>query len=395
MFGQTLTAVVTFFQLFFLPEHQLLLPQKWALGLVNLAAVVVFWVLLSFLVNDLFETNIFRKPFFITWLNTVCFVFYLVPYLRYKNLTIPQFVDLIKQDYHRAKYSRLRDVESQTMSEYGSSRNQSPEFDPEIVKDEDEEVPVYETVMLALQFVILWFSANFVTNSSLSYTLVALQTILSSTSSFFTLIVGYLYGVERININKVLGILLSFGGVFIVTKVDSSDASSTPTTSTPMMVMMGNVLALSGALVYGIYTILLKHKITKENSSKERTLDTHLFFGFVGLFCLVLMWPIILVLHFTAVERFELPSTPRVFWLLSANAFITFISDFCWCKAVLLTSPLTVTVGLSLTIPIAMVGDWFIKGFLVNFWYLAGATIVTLGFLVINMDEKEDFVDAV
>lgn len=395
MFGHTLTAVVTFFQLFFLPEHQLLLPQKWALGLVNLAAVVVFWVLLSFLVNDLFETNIFRKPFFITWLNTVCFVFYLVPYLRYKNLTVLQFVDLVRQDYHRARYSRLRDVESQTMSEYGSSRNQSPEFDPEVAKDDDEEVPVYETVKLALQFVILWFTANFVTNSSLSYTLVALQTILSSTSSFFTLIVGYLYGVERINLNKVVGILLSFGGVFIVTKIDSSDASSTPTTSTPMMIMMGNILALSGALVYGIYTILLKHKITKENSTKERTLDTHLFFGFVGLFCLALMWPIILVLHFTAVERFELPSTSRVCWLLSANAFITFISDFCWCKAVLLTSPLTVTVGLSLTIPIAMVGDWFIKGFQVNFWYLAGATIVTLGFLVINMDEKEDFVDAV
>lgn len=77
---------------------------------------------------------------------------------------------------------------------------------------------------------------------------------------------------------------------------------------------------------------------------------------------------------------------------MGINALITFISDFCWCNAVLLTSPLTVTVGLSMTIPLAMVGDWVIKGFRVNGWYVFGAAIVTAGFLIINKDEEEDFV---
>lgn len=398
MLRRLLTGIVTFFQSFLLPEHQLLSSQKWVLGLVNLATVVIFWVLSSFLINDLFETNVYRKPFFITWINTLCFVFYFFPYLRYKQLSIPGFIDVLKQDYHKTKYQRINDAElmPELPNAYGSSQESLSEQDPTLeleidAKDLDEEVPVYETVKLSLQFVMLWFCANLVTNSSLSYTSVASQTILLSTSSFFTLLIGYLYHIEKINANKIVGIVLSFGGVLIVTKIDSSDASTLPAGSTPMLVLWGNLLALSGALIYGVYTILLKHKITKKNLTKERVLDTHLFFGFVGLFCLAFLWPLVIILHVTKVEVFEIPRGTHVLLLLLMNAVITFISDFCWCKAVLLTSPLTVTVGLSLTIPLAMVGDWILKGFHVHLWYLFGALIVTLGFLVINKDEKEDF----
>ena len=37
-----------------------------------------------------------------------------------------------------------------------------------------------------------------------------------------------------------------------------------------------------------------------------------LFFGFVGLFNILVCWPIGVVLHFTGVERLEVPSTGRV-----------------------------------------------------------------------------------
>ena len=89
--------------------------------------------------------------------------------------------------------------------------------------DEDQDINIYETAKLSLQFIVLWFSANLVTNASLSYTSVASQTILSSTSSFFTLIIGYLVSIEKINQNKILGILLSFAGVLIVTKADATE----------------------------------------------------------------------------------------------------------------------------------------------------------------------------
>ena len=388
------TSLATFFQSFLSvlrPESQLLATQKWALGLLNLSMVIVFWVGSSFLVNDLFESNVYRKPFFITWINTSCFVFYLIPYLKHHNYSVAQFLDAVRQDYRKMRQRGLKDAEApaQPLAEYGS--RDTSESDLNLAKIPDDEVGICETLLLSLQFIVLWFSANLVTNASLSYTLVASQTILSSTLSFFTLIFGYLYRIEKINRNKILGIVLSFSGVLIVTKIDSTSGVDVPEGSTPLIALWGNVLALAGALIYGIYTILLKHKITRPDTAQERTLNTHLFFGFVGLYCLVLLWPVLIALHFFGVEHFQLPKGAHVIKLLCINAFITFISDFCWCKAVLLTSPLTVTVGLSLTIPLAMVGDWVFKGFHVNFWYLFGAVIVTLGFLVINKDEQDDF----
>lgn len=405
-------ALLEFFRALVKHEHQLSSSQKWLLGLVNLSSVVVFWVLSSFLVNDLFESDIYRKPFLITYINTSCFVFYLIPYMRYEKLSINQFIRRLRYEYNDHNSIRYRqltvDVEQEgtgisdinpASSSYGSHDNipalatsSSAKQDDEVEHEDD--INIYETIKLSFQFIVLWFSANLVTNASLSYTSVASQTILSTTSSFFTLVIGYLYSIEKVNRNKVMGIILSFTGVLIVTKIDASSSSNDPNLNdNNLLVVWGNLLALSGALIYGVYTILLKFKVMIPNSTKERYLNTHLFFGFVGVYCLIFVWPVLVVLHYTNVETFELPSSSYTMTLLLTNAFITFISDFCWCKAVLLTSPLTVTVGLSLTIPLAMVGDWIIKGFDVNGWYLFGATIVTIGFLVINKDEQHDFVE--
>ncbi|KAG2736809.1 hypothetical protein G9P44_000899 [Scheffersomyces stipitis] len=403
--SETRTSIARYVQAFFITDKKLVSRQKWILGLINLSAVVVFWVLSSFLVNSLVEDDSYRKPFFITYINTGCFCFYIIPYLKLENLTIKQFIENLKSDYQQS-YTRLRGSdEESSVSGYGSNDDLQGLHSQQAIaserlhvsesgsdKSDDETINTYETVKLSLQFIILWFSANLVTNSSLSYTSVASQTILSSTSSFFTLLIGYLQSIERINQNKIVGILLSFTGVIIVTKIDSSADNPNSNDKSTLMIFYGNALALSGALIYGIYTILLKQRITIKNSRRERELNTHLFFGFVGIFCLVFLWPVLIILHYTGYETFELPPTRTIAWILFINALVTFISDFCWCKAVLLTSPLTVTVGLSMTIPLAMVGDWLLKGFTVNIWYIFGAAIVTIGFWIINKDEEEDFV---
>lgn len=374
--------------IFFKPETELTSSQKWVLGLINLASVVIFWVMSSFLVSDLFESDIYRKPFLITYINTACFSFYLIPYLSYEKMSLMEFIRLVKREYRDSKYKKLP-----TDSEIGNygSRSGSEDLIEGGVESEHEtdlNIGVLETISLSLQFCALWFSANLVTNGSLSYTSVASQTILSSTSSFFTLLIGFLYSIESINKYKIYGIVLCFIGVLIVTKTDSS---STNPTNSNAIIFFGNMLALSGALIYGIYTILLKVKTIIRNSTLERQLNTHLFFAFVGLFCLFSLWPIIIILHITKIETFGLPSDSHILSLLLLNTLITFISDFCWCKAVILTSPLTVTVGLSMTIPLAMVGDWLLKGFSLNWVYISGAVIVTIGFLIINNNERDEF----
>lgn len=283
----------------------------------------------------------------------------------------------------RERSFKIADFE-QIFLEYN---NESTKNDEEISltseEDADSKLSLYETIKLSGEFCIMWYLANLTTNASLSYTSVGSQTILSSTSSFFTLLVGYLAKTETFNKVKVTGLILSFLGVILITKIDSDVNSEFKRTA--LSIFIGNSLALIGALMYGVYTTLLKFRV-KDDSR----LNMKVFFGFVGIFNLIFLWPSLIIFDYTGVEKFQLPSSLDVILIISVNCLITFVSDFCWVKAMLLTSPLTVTVGLSTTIPLAMLGDFLFKGEQITFMYCVAASLICVSFFIINKDEGEN-----
>ena len=73
------------------------------------------------------------------------------------------------------------------------------------------------------------------------------------------------------------------------------------------MLLLGDVIALLGAAFYGCYTTLVKLRIHHESR-----VDMPLFFGFVGLFCLIFLWPLIIILSAIGIEPFELPPSDAV-----------------------------------------------------------------------------------
>lgn len=75
---------------------------------------------------------------------------------------------------------------------------------------------------------------------------------------------------------------------------------------------------------------------------------------------------------------------------MQMNSATSFVSDFCWAYAMLLTSPLVVTVGLSLTIPLSLIGQMVLDAQYSSFTYWIGAGIVFLSFLFINHESRED-----
>ncbi|XP_006454427.1 hypothetical protein AGABI2DRAFT_61007, partial [Agaricus bisporus var. bisporus H97] len=219
-----------------------------------------------------------------------------------------------------------------------------------------------ETAELALAFCLLWFFANWSVNASLSYTTVASATIVSSTSGFFNLAIGRIFRVEKLTAMKIGAVFTCFLGVVLVSLSDSAEpgntanetlleagppdasewarfiSSSAISATSEFMAkpLIGDTLALVSALFYASYVILLKVRI--EN---EERINMQLFFGFVGLFNIML---------------------------------ITWSSDYLYVFAMLKTTPLVVTVGLSLTIPAAVLGD-SILGVPVHVQVLIGAAL--------------------
>lgn len=67
---------------------------------------------------------------------------------------------------------------------------------------------------------------------------------------------------------------------------------------------------------------------------------------------------------------------------------ITVSSDYFYALAMLKTTPLVVTVGLSLTIPIAVVGD-FIRNRPSHGIVIAGALLVALSFVALGLEDSK------
>ncbi|KAF9417654.1 hypothetical protein BGZ94_009915 [Podila epigama] len=236
-----------------------------------------------------------------------------------------------------------------------------------------------EIAKLSFAFCILWFAANWATNASLAYTTVASSTILASMSGFFTLAIGAFLKTETFSNIKFLAVCMSVIGVALVSESDRGDGPRLEPTA-PRAPLFGDFLALMSAMFYGCYTVLLKVRIKNESR-----VNMSLFFGFVGLFNLLLLWPLFGVLHLTGIEPFELPSDTKVIWMIGINAIVgTFVSDYLWLLSMLMTSPLVVTLGLSLTIPLALLGDVVGYGRVLGLGYWIGAGLVLAGFFGVN-----------
>jgi solute carrier family 35, member F5 len=74
---------------------------------------------------------------------------------------------------------------------------------------------------------------------------------------------------------------------------------------------------------------------------------------------------------------------------------ITMVSDYLWIVAMLMTSPLIVTMGLSLSIPLALFGDFIVKGQIKGLLYWFGAALVLVGFTIVNARRDEVHQEAV
>lgn len=76
--------------------------------------------------------------------------------------------------------------------------------------------------------------------------------------------------------------------------------------------------------------------------------------------------------------------------IIIANSLSSFVSDISWAYAMLLTTPLVVTVGLSLTIPLSLIGEMIQYSQYSSWVYWLGAAVVFVSFVFVNQESRED-----
>ncbi|KAG8471245.1 hypothetical protein KFE25_009666 [Diacronema lutheri] len=242
----------------------------------------------------------------------------------------------------------------------------------------------YATVFrIALLISPLWFAANLAYITSLALTSVTSSTIISTTSSLFTLLLSLAILDEQLSAAKAAGVALCMAGNALTALADRAQSAAARGGggggSISRHAILGDAVCLVGAMLYGLYTVLIRRLMADDESY-----SIALFFGLLGAANAIALLPVVLVLHVTGVEPLGELSAKLMCMIVVKGLFDNVLSDFLWAKAIVLTSPTAATVGLSLTIPIAMATDAALHGIHPSALGTLAALSVCAGFVLIN-----------
>ncbi|KDO19210.1 hypothetical protein SPRG_15653 [Saprolegnia parasitica CBS 223.65] len=305
---------------------------RWIIGVICVVIVAIIWTFSSVLIQYVFKDLDFSRPFFLTYYANSLFAVNLPLYYIGKAL------GYVKPSAHQANFR--------------------------------------ETLVISAIIAPLWFIANYTYTISLSMTSVTSSTIISSTSAMFTFALSIYFLGEKFTWPKLAGVALCMIGNSCTVFNDSTGSGSEG--------VWGDILALVGAIMYGVYTTAIRFKIPDETK-----VSICLFFGLLGVVNAVGLLPFVLAFHYTDVESLS-DLTGKIIGLITVNSlFNNVLADYLWALSMLFTTPTVATIGLSLTVPLAIVSDYVRHSISPTAVTCIASAFVVAGFILINVTSKK------
>jgi len=153
-----------------------------------------------------------------------------------------------------------------------------------------------------------------------------------------------------------------------------------------IVIVMGDLIACFGALIYGLYQVLYKKLGSPPTPS---FLFANTITGLIGVHTFFFLWIPIPILHFTGIELFELPDSGTFgYILLIAIAGVFFNASLM--LVIALTSPLFAAIGIMLTIPIVAWVDLLVINTPITVSNMIGSFCILLAFVLLSWTSIRD-----
>jgi len=402
--------------------------QQYLLGSFYILVVDALWVSSGYFTQAVFKGsadigNQFKEPFFVTFycnfLFTVNLIFFL-PMLwnhctstgerneRYRKLDAvvssaegshknnvglsfdnSQIVDEMRS-VHRGEVGAT-DVEKSQPSIQSETFRVRLDCETErktccfcfVVKQSSRQMSIKKTFWLSALFCPVWFAMNYLYNLSLIDATLGDTTSLSTTNAPFCLILSWVFLGEPILFTNVVGIAVMIVGTFLIIKCGKRNTCTVYSWSDSGS-LDGDLKAILSAFIYACYGVLTKVFIG--DGSK---ISMSLLFGFIGICNLIFLSPLFILFYYTHLEPIKLPPKFHLWLILTVNGLFSILSDYLMAKAIVLTTPLIVSVGLCLTIPAGVLIDVVFYGTDRLILYYIGVSCLVAGFFVVNIQAAQ------
>lgn len=379
------------------------MTPSYTLGLFFILLVALIWSFASVLIKYVYNDLEFDSPFLLTYICTSLFVVLLPSRIIWQCVSNARTVPWISGPVPTHQGNKMEEFSflgNDTAS--GITKTNSFHLDAGMLNNDDSDdnddddqrnfiLGHYETIVIAVKIAPLWFISNYLYNVSLDYTSISSSTILASTGSLLTYTFSVLAKDEKLTMWKVVGVLLCVAGSLITALEDGKqeDGSKHDT-------FWGDVAAIASAVGYAAYTIVIRTRCPKN----EEHISMQILFGYIGLLNMTMLFPVVAYMfisnymqrhgHHDDHESVSIPP-PLIGWTVLAwltlkGLLDNVLSDYLWARSVILTNATVATVGLGITVPLALLGDWWTEKLFPSLGNLVGALSFFIGFTLVNLD---------
>lgn len=360
--------------------------NQWITGLVLLFGTVFFWIFSVQILNNIMKETDYDHPLLAAYFNGSCFLLFgLKPVAKHLNSF---FRDVVfgksePNTHDESLNSTATATYNSTDGLDGADSSSTYSFDTPKIQLTSKQI-----VQIAFVAFVFYFLNCFLGSAALKYTSASNQTILATTSSVFSLIIGVLFKIEKFTIPKVISVFCSICGIVLITSAATTNSLNITSLTHEEL---GNLLAVIGAFAYSCFLVLLRIKLGEQTNSDNDSL----LYGYLGLWTIIGGVPLLLVFNHFNWEQLSLPENKVILAMLLLSSFLNSLSDYCGSCAALITSPLSVSLSLSTAIPISMFLDSYINGGVsFSFQYFVGIFLIFSSFIFTNISNEHEIVEA-
>ena len=199
---------------------------------------------------------------------------------------------------------------------------------------------------------------------------------------------------DKIRFDKSFAVLVAIVGVLVVAYGDAKPTKHGGKSGgsvgggpgkEPNNQVAGNLIIGVGSVLYGLYEVLYKKlACPPEGTSPGRgMIFANTFGSLIGTFTLLVLWIPLPILHWTGLEKFELPHGEAA-WLLAISVLANATFSGSFLVLISLTSPVLSSVAALLTIFLVAIVDWLWTGVPLSPAAVVGGLLIIGAFLLLS-----------